>query len=436
MLRAEIAELRSQSARTSTRRRALTLLGAAAAGGGAAVLGAGRVSANGAGNTLVIDAVNTGTSSTALVMSSAAIYGLGTFDIGGLGAIPREIDRPALFGYAAGAGHTFTTAIGAYHSHNGRAIVAQSDGDGGIGVFGVTNGAGSAAVYGSASGADASAVHGVGTGTGTIGVRGEADQIGGYLSAPTTASPNTVFAGIEVEGTVGGLGTGYNGIVGIGHQGVFGFGSTGADAVGVGGFGVVGGAFAGYAAALQLFSSSVGAPPVRLGVPQQAGSLETDPSHGLWWCTADGTPGTWQQIAGPGTAGAFHAITPTRVYDSRAAQPGGGRLANGASRTISVADGRDLASGGVTAADLVVPGATSITCNVTVVATSGAGFLTLNPGGVTAVGAASVNWFADGQILNNGTVAAIAADRTLTIVCGGGATASTDVVIDVTGYFR
>jgi hypothetical protein len=176
------------------------------------------------------------------------------------------------------------------------------------------------------------------------------------------------------------------------------------------------------------------APPGRSDV-HQAGEIETDGNGDLWYCYAGGTPGSWRRLAGATTAGSFHAVTPFRVYDSRAAAPAPGPLAAGSSRDVSVADARDTTSGAVVTANAVPAGATAIACNLTVVNTAGGGFLTVNPGGVTTVTAASVNWTAAGQVLNNGIIAAIdPATRLVTVVCGGGG--ATDVVLDVTGYYR
>jgi len=149
-----------------------------------------------------------------------------------------------------------------------------------------------------------------------------------------------------------------------------------------------------------------------------------------------GTPGTWRKIAGPSTGGAFHAISPSRVYDSRASEPTGnvGLLTNGTSRTVSVADQRDLTTGAVTTAGIVPAGATAVTANVTVTNTQGAGFLAINPGGDDEIKAAAVNWSANGQILNNGLNLTLNGSREITIVCGGGG--NTHVVVDITGYFR
>ena len=167
------------------------------------------------------------------------------------------------------------------------------------------------------------------------------------------------------------------------------------------------------------------------------GVLDLDGNYDLWFCVADGAPGTWRKISGPATAGAFHAVTPGRVYDSRLAMPGPATpLSLGVTRTISVAGRRDITTGEVVQTDFVAAGATAIACNVTVVSTTGAGFLVGNPGGVTTIGAATINWSTSGQILNNGVILTLNGARELTLVAGGSSGSSAHVVIDVTGYYR
>lgn len=178
-------------------------------------------------------------------------------------------------------------------------------------------------------------------------------------------------------------------------------------------------------------------PPTRTDAHQR-GEIDTDSAGDLWYCVTAGTPGTWRKLSGATTAGTFHAITPTRVYDSRRAEPAPGVLATGASRTVSVKDGRNIDTGAVdtTKLNIVPAGATAIACNITAVNTVGAsGFLTVNPGGVTTISAASVNWSGT-QVVNNGIVAAInPATLQVTVVCGGTG-ASCNFVLDVTGYWR
>ena len=159
-----------------------------------------------------------------------------------------------------------------------------------------------------------------------------------------------------------------------------------------------------------------------------------DLAGNLYANVAAGTPGVFRKLSGPATAGQLHVISPVRVYDSRVASPTPGALAAGANRTISVADGRDLATGTVTTANVVPVGATAVACNITVVNTEGpAGFLAVNPGGNPVVAASSINWFTPGQIAANGIIAALGGDRQLTIIAGG--SAGTDFALDITGYY-
>ena len=86
-------------------------------------------------------------------------------------------------------------------------------------------------------------------------------------------------------------------------------------------------------------------------------------------------------------------------------------------------------------ANFVPAGATAISANVTVVETVQSGFLAVNPGGNAIVNAATVNWYESGQILNNGVMLTLNANREITVIAGGIAGASTHFVIDVNGYF-
>ena len=168
----------------------------------------------------------------------------------------------------------------------------------------------------------------------------------------------------------------------------------------------------------------------------QAGEIDVDVAGDLWYCAVAGTPGTWRKLAGATTAGAFHPVVPARVYDSRTPAPGPiAMLFTGQTRLVNVAARRDITSGAGVENNYVPAGATAIACNVTVVDTLGAGFLTINPGGITSINAATVNWSASGQILNNGVTLTVNAQRELTVIAGGDAVAGTHVVLDVTGYY-
>ena len=157
----------------------------------------------------------------------------------------------------------------------------------------------------------------------------------------------------------------------------------------------------------------------------------------LWFCVANSGLTRWRKISGPFSAGAFHAVTPFRAYDSRAANPVGnvGPIAVGQNRVVSVKDARD--SAGVVIQLSAVPlDAKSVAANITITGTVGTfGYLTVNPGGDTVVRASTVNWSAAGLTIANGVTVTLNASRELTVICGGAVGNATQFIIDITGYF-
>ncbi|HZB41019.1 MAG TPA: hypothetical protein VE487_08640 [Ilumatobacter sp.] len=182
-------------------------------------------------------------------------------------------------------------------------------------------------------------------------------------------------------------------------------------------------------AALHLEGTN-GAPSTRTD-SHLLGEIDIDSSANVWLCVVAGTPGLWRKLGGPASAGAFHAISPVRAYDSR--WPGGTRLSSGGQRLVSVADGHDILTGGVNAPDSVPAESTAVAYNLTVTATQISGFLTVSPGTATGVTASSINWSGDGQNLANGSIVGIDTSRQVRVFAGGGG--STDFVIDIVGYF-
>jgi hypothetical protein len=153
------------------------------------------------------------------------------------------------------------------------------------------------------------------------------------------------------------------------------------------------------------------------------GDLVEDEHGNLFVCVASGTPGQWRKLAGPETAGSFHAISPQRVYDSRGTD---GKLADGQDRTISVA-------GTNPAAPAAGPGATAVAVTLTVTNTEGAGgYLAVRPAGTPYAGTSSINWFGPGQNLAATVISRLGGDRQLTI---RGGFQPADFVVDVTGYY-
>ena len=163
-----------------------------------------------------------------------------------------------------------------------------------------------------------------------------------------------------------------------------------------------------------------------------AGDVFVDSTDAIFICVVSGSPGTWRQISSPTSAGALTPITPTRVYDSRRGS-GGGPLAGGQTRVVSVANGIDVTTGAVTTPNLVPAGATAIQYNLTIVNTVATGYLQVSPGDAVAITSSSINWTASGQIAANGLVVKLDTSRQVKAFASGG---STDFIIDVLGYYR
>ena len=340
-------------------------------------------------------------------------------------AITSQATAAADAGVIFAAAPTSTTSrVGSAYIGNqpGAGFLFQSNPGAGLGILNQFSPYPAALVGLSNTASTSNGVLGHTNTNGGTGVIGHSEHSGGMYGVQGVSNG---YAGVSGESKgfgPGVVGTGWN------SYGVQGVAPKAAGLRGSGRYGVdLDGAYA----TLRLGTSGGG--PTTRTVEGRQGDIYLDETLDLWLCVATGTPGTWRRLGGLNTAGAFTAITPTRVYDSRVGAPNPGLLTRGGNRTISVADGRDLDTGTVTVPNVVPAGATAITCNVTVVGTVDAGFVTANPGGVTTVSAASVNWFGPGQIINNGIVARLGGDRQLTLVAGGG---DTHVVVDVTGYWR
>ena len=367
-----------------TRRNLLRLAGAAAVGTAVAVVGsAGNAAAAGA---LTTDSVgNSASGPTGLQVNGSAIsYGIGVTD-NGLGSVPTAVNRSAVLGHALD---------GAFHYGVSGYLDTTTVGSDGAGVKGY------ASIFG-------------------IGVTGYAENYEGVVGTSAGTLGRSV------------------GVVGIGKTGVMGSGRE----VGVSAYSEDPGGLALYAAGrcgAIKFASWAGPPSTRTEA-YEASVLDNDGNDGLWWSYAGGTPGKWQKIAGPGTAGAFHPITPTRVYDSRRAgsTPAGVLSTAMNPRYVSIKDQRDIATGNVTTTDIVPEGATAIACNVTVTNTVGTnGYLAINPGGTATVSASTINWSASGLTLANGVILMINPDTRDVTVVPGGTNASCHFILDVTGYWR
>ncbi|AUG81472.1 hypothetical protein CFP65_6840 [Kitasatospora sp. MMS16-BH015] len=114
--------------------------------------------------------------------------------------------------------------------------------------------------------------------------------------------------------------------------------------------------------------------------------------------------------------GAFHAVTPSRVLDTRS---GGGTLGPGQSLTWRV--GPSLS-----------PMPQAVVLNVTAVNHGGGGYLTVYPAGADRPKTSNVN-FTGGQVVPNLVTVPVNADGSVTFFNSSG---NTDVVADLFGYYQ
>ena len=130
----------------------------------------------------------------------------------------------------------------------------------------------------------------------------------------------------------------------------------------------------------------------------------------------------------------FFPVTPCRASDTRSSTAGG-RLLPGTTRDLQIGGtGSQFAVQGGNASGCGVPdGVGAVEVSVTAAGPSGAGFIRAYPNGSTAPDATVVN-YSDGRGATNTVTVPLAASGTLDLEIAnfGG---STDVVVDVQGYF-
>ena len=286
-----------------------------------------------------------------------------------------------------------TAVAGATSSPSAPAILGQSNGDS-TGVFGVSGGI----------------LPAIPSETGVL----------GYAGQSATA------VGLRGESTIGTAIVGQS-VSNVGVLGFVGSSTPPTPPVGTAVFGAS--AIAGH----DLYAGGSGriglTPNITSGPPTSgsyvAGDVFCDAAGNLWACIAAGSPGSFRKLAGPATAGSLHPITPARVYDSRLSD---GPLLAGAMRTVSVATA--VAGGAV-----VPSGAIAVAYNLTITTTLGRGWLGLVPSGAPFGTTSSINWFATGQTLANGGIVKLGGDRQADLWSGGSGGASTQLIIDITGYY-
>lgn len=134
--------------------------------------------------------------------------------------------------------------------------------------------------------------------------------------------------------------------------------------------------------------------------------------------TSVGTADAIVDIAGWFDSG-FHAITPTRLMDTRGAL-GGNSIGSAETRNLTV---RGTAS--------IPATATSVALNVTVVNPNAAGFLTVWPADAPRPDASNLNFVA-GQIVPNMVTVGLSASGAIALYNARG---TTDVIVDVAGWY-
>ncbi|MGH2466896.1 MAG: hypothetical protein ACRDGL_04105 [Candidatus Limnocylindrales bacterium] len=159
--------------------------------------------------------------------------------------------------------------------------------------------------------------------------------------------------------------------------------------------------------------------------------LSTDGSLSITYMAAPGaTTDAVMDLTGafvPTAAGtAFTPLAPTRILDTRSGV--------GLSGAFSANDARRLqVTSPVTRPDGVPAGATSVTVNITVVGQTAAGYLSLTAKPTDTPVTSSVN-FPPRDIRANGATVPLASDGSLGITYVAAPGATTQVVIDITGY--
>lgn len=172
-------------------------------------------------------------------------------------------------------------------------------------------------------------------------------------------------------------------------------------------------------------STSAGPPSGSSGSP---GQFKVD-SGDLYFCVNGSGSDRWRIVTGAAAAGAFVALDPARVYDSRWAD---GPLGTGSTRVVSVKDKRN-SSGGLVTPNIVPAGARAITYNLTIADTTLTGYLSCVPGNSSDFSTSSINWSFANALLANGSTVKLDTSRQVKVFCGGGG--SSNFIVDVTGYY-
>lgn len=129
-----------------------------------------------------------------------------------------------------------------------------------------------------------------------------------------------------------------------------------------------------------------------------------------------------------GPLGFFALDNPLRSYDSR---QGGTKIQPNETRNIIVVSGKTTSGAALPAVPL---GATAAQVVITVTETGPTGYLAAHAGGTPVPATSTINWEAAGSSV--AVSAIVPVDATGRIALSAGPTATTHVIVDVTGYYR
>ena len=455
------------------RRRAIK--GAALAAGAAAaglVLGDARPAAAANGSNLVVGVnTNSATSQTVLTVSDSSIHhGV----IVSEGALPAASATAGVAGSARGTvftsgvyGHGINDAFGVYGYTSGSGNAVHGWANTGAGVYGTSgSGPGVTGENNSTSGVGVNGVSSFGTaakgttnqGTGVAGVANSGTGVKGTstggIGVQGITSSNVGVAGSAQTGTgvqaTSTSGTGLaatGGVFGITAQSngdgtraaVVAYSPTDAKGISVeteggaimSGLSSSGGGISVSAPKynLRLLPGESRSAPTADGFAHAAGDIVETSAGELWVCVANGTPGTWRKLASPAAAGAFHVLpAPARIYDSR---PGSSPAQGPKSKLPAGGAGRPL---DCTVNSSGVPiGATAVSLTILLVnAANGNGNVTVWANGAAKPVANTMVWGAGSGRWTTSTISALDAAGKIQVA----ASAETDLVVDVVGYYR
>jgi hypothetical protein len=189
--------------------------------------------------------------------------------------------------------------------------------------------------------------------------------------------------------------------------------------------------------------AGIGAPVFVSGaVPHSKGELYVDNAGSLFYCIADGNPGTWRQLAGSSTSGTMHLLPkPVRFVDSRpsvALNDSSGAYTHQQIRTynlpgLTIAGGNPLPSGALGVVGNITASKGGLTA-----AQQQSGFLSVSPTN-------TINFSTDPSVVN--FQGGITLANNFSVGLSGGSmsvgaffqtspgTGGINIIIDIAGYY-